>query len=228
MQTLEEKRAYQRMWRAKNKKKKHEYYLSTKDQRREYVKAWREANRDKVNADERRRYANDPEKREKKLEANAKWHKANSEKLAGYSRKWRSLNPEKAQAAKRRWEADNYDVHRASENEYRRKHYAENGVSLSSKLRTRLRVALKGGYKSGSAVRDLGCTIEEFKQHLENHFQEGMTWENHGSYWHIDHIRPLCSFDLTDREQFLQACHWSNMQPLTAVENMSKGGKWQI
>lgn len=63
----------------------------------------------------------------------------------------------------------------------------------------------------------------ELKQHLEKLFQPGMTWENWSrDGWHIDHIVPLSSFDLTDREQFLKACHFSNLQPLWAKENLSK------
>jgi len=97
---------------------------------------------------------------------------------------------------------------------------------LARLLRDRLRKSLKGNQKAGSAVRDLGCTVYELKQHLESKFQEGMTWENHGLYgWHIDHIMPLASFDLTDREQFLKACHYTNLQPLWAKDNLQKSGK---
>ena len=73
-------------------------------------------------------------------------------------------------------------------------------------------------------MSDLGCTIPELKQYLESKFQEGMTWENWGVHgWHIDHIIPLSSFDLTCREQFLKVCHYTNLQPLWAKDNLSKG-----
>ncbi len=50
-----------------------------------------------------------------------------------------------------------------------------------------------------------------------------MTWDNHGLYgWHIDHVVPLSSFDLTDHKQVKKACHWFNLQPLWAKENLSK------
>ncbi len=80
------------------------------------------------------------------------------------------------------------------------------------------------GQKVGSAVRDLGCSVDKLKKHLESRFRFGMTWENYGM-WHIDHIRPLASFDLTDRVQFLQACHYTNLQPLWAPENLGKGAR---
>lgn len=95
---------------------------------------------------------------------------------------------------------------------------------LSRRLRSRLYNALKGRFKAGSAVQDLGCSIERLKEHLESQFQGGMNWDNHGK-WHIDHKKPLASFDLTDRQQFLEACHFTNLQPLWAKKNMSKGSK---
>jgi len=97
---------------------------------------------------------------------------------------------------------------------------------LACILRSRVRSALKNNQKTGSAVRDLGCTLAELKTHIESLFQPGMTWENHGD-WHIDHKKPLASFDLTDRIQFLQACHYTNLQPLWAAFNLSKSDKYE-
>jgi hypothetical protein len=97
---------------------------------------------------------------------------------------------------------------------------------LADALRTRTRIAIRNGQRSGSAVRDLGCTISELKTYLEARFKPGMTWESwslHG--WHIDHIKPLVEFDLSDRQQFLQACHYTNLQPLWAEENLAKRSK---
>lgn len=95
---------------------------------------------------------------------------------------------------------------------------------LTTLLRSRLNAALKNNQKAGSAVRDLGCSISELKAYLEVRFKPGMSWENHGK-WHIDHIKPLSSFDLTNREEFRKACHYSNLQPLWSSENMKKGSK---
>jgi hypothetical protein len=96
---------------------------------------------------------------------------------------------------------------------------------LKHTLRTRLRKAIKSK-KGGSAIEELGCTISELKFYLESQFQIGMSWENWSSKgWHIDHIRPLNSFDLSDPEQVRIACHYSNLQPLWASENIRKGDK---
>lgn len=94
---------------------------------------------------------------------------------------------------------------------------------LKDRLRSRLSKALNRNQKTGSAVKDLGCTISELKKHLESRFQPGMTWDNRGKKWHIDHIIPLVRFNLQDRQQLLIACHYTNLQPLWARDNMSKG-----
>ena len=97
---------------------------------------------------------------------------------------------------------------------------------LGCKLRTRLNTALKNGYKAGSAVRDCGCSMAELREHLESLWKPGMSWSNYGRFgWHIDHIKPLISFRLTDREQFLKAVHYTNLQPLWAFDNHSKNGR---
>jgi len=95
---------------------------------------------------------------------------------------------------------------------------------LSCSLRNRLNVAIKINQKSGSAVKDLGCSVPELKLYLESKFQPGMTWENWSrTGWHIDHIVPLSSFNLQNREEFLKACHYTNLQPLWSEENWGKG-----
>jgi len=97
---------------------------------------------------------------------------------------------------------------------------------LAHNLRSRLRKAIHNNQKSGSAVRDLGCSVPELKLRLESMFQPGMSWENYNFYgWHIDHIIPLSSFNLQNREEFLKACHYTNLQPLWAEENLKKNNK---
>lgn len=89
-------------------------------------------------------------------------------------------------------------------------------------LRARLRTAIKGNYKSGSAVKDLGCSIEFFKQYIEDKFYGSMTWDNWGTVWQLDHTKALMFFDLTDRNQFKKAVHYTNLQPLTIPDHQKK------
>lgn len=107
----------------------------------------------------------------------------------------------------------------------------KNDIQFKLKVTLRNRIngilKIKDIYKTfQSHIDSLGCTILELKIHLESQFKQNMTWQNHSKYgWHIDHIKPLSSFDLTDPEQVKQACHYTNLQPLWAQENILKGNK---
>lgn len=96
---------------------------------------------------------------------------------------------------------------------------------LSINLRSRLNKAVNKKQKSGSAVSDLGCSVNELRLYIESKFKIGMSWDNYGAgdgKWQIDHITPLCSFNLRDREELLIACHYSNLQPLWYNEHLTK------
>lgn len=93
-------------------------------------------------------------------------------------------------------------------------------------LRRRLNHALHGVNRAERTMSLLGCTIDQFLGHLEINFREGMSWENYGKVWHIDHVRPCASFNLTDPAQQKECFHWKNLQPLFAKDNHSKGAKW--
>ncbi len=95
-------------------------------------------------------------------------------------------------------------------------------MRLAQNLRNRIKQAVKKSYKAGSAVRDLGCSVEKFKLYIASKFTNEMTWDNYGKVWHLDHIIPLCRFNLQNREQFLKATHYSNYQPLLVHDNLVK------
>ena len=69
------------------------------------------------------------------------------------------------------------------------------------------------------------CSISYLMGYLEAKFTDGMTWENHGK-WHIDHIKPCCKFNLLDKNEQIKCFHYTNLQPLWAKDNLSKGGKF--
>ena len=97
-------------------------------------------------------------------------------------------------------------------------------VKIAAMIRSRIGDALKNDYKNGFAVDNIGCTVEELKRHLQSKFKSGMTWENR-EFWHLDHIVPLSSFDLSSPEELKKACHYTNLQPLWAKDNLRKGDK---
>lgn len=108
----------------------------------------------------------------------------------------------------------------------------QTNAKLASRLRSRLYSALIGKIKKGSAVKDLGCSIEEARIYIESKFytcptsNRQMTWNNYGNGgWEIDHIIPLSKLDLTNLEEFKKGCHHTNLQPLWCSENRKKSAK---
>jgi hypothetical protein len=114
-------------------------------------------------------------------------------------------------------------------NQYRKnKKSSDPQFKLKQILRMRLLDALKrkNTTKNHSAITLLGCSIEYAQKHLETQFMPEMNWNNHGTYWEIDHVIPCASFDLIDIEQQKQCFNYTNLQPLTVSENRSKGKKY--
>ena len=95
---------------------------------------------------------------------------------------------------------------------------------IECRLRDRLSKALrvKGTCKCAPTLELLGCSVEYLRQHLEKQFSKGMTWKNR-VLWHIDHILPCASFDLTNPEEQRRCFHYSNLQPMWAADNLRKG-----
>lgn len=96
---------------------------------------------------------------------------------------------------------------------------------LSNKLRSRIKGALQGNPKVGSAIKELGCSVGVLVAYLQNKFYGKMTWNNWGKVWELDHITPFWKFDLTDPKQFKKAVHHTNLQPLTIKEHKKKTAK---
>lgn len=181
-------------------------------------KAYCDANREKVTASKQRWADANTEKIKERLQR--KKHE-----YALKAKEYLNNNPDaKKRSAeyKKKWAQENKEKTRLSKKKY--KQNPEN--KLANTLRNRLGLALKNSQKTGSAVRDLGCSIEELKKYLESKFQPGMTWENRGiNGWHIDHIIPLITFNLNNKEELKKAVHYTNLQPLWAKQNLSKGKK---
>jgi len=138
-----------------------------------------------------------------------------------------------------------YKTHRNERREYRKEYYKKNKdklnkysvqynkdrfendfeFKLKQNLRNRIRKAIKNGFgqKAHQSKELLGCDWETVRHHIESQFTEGMSWENHGiGGWHIDHIKPCASFDLSDPEEQKKCFHYTNLQPLWAEDNISK------
>jgi hypothetical protein len=82
-----------------------------------------------------------------------------------------------------------------------------------------------GGHKSKSTIALLGMDLSEFRVYIQGQFRDGMTWENYGPVWHLDHVRPCAKFNLTDPGQQCICFKWDNIQPLLVKENLQKGDR---
>lgn len=204
-----------------------------------YQKEYREKNAQLKKENDKKYYLKNKnnvlirQKRYYKKNKNTKIKKYLTNNKAHISKRYKTYcakNKLKLRATKRLWVKNN----KVKIAQYAKNRKKKNNIQekLKIKLRSRMNQAIKVGYKkAGSAIKDLGCSMNELKTHLEKQFYdresgETMKWENYGLHgWHIDHIIPLSSFDLSDRAQFLKAAHYTNLQPLWAEHNISKGNK---
>ena len=83
----------------------------------------------------------------------------------------------------------------------------------------------RGTNKDGRTFELIGCTGAELADHIEKQFKRGMTWENYGSAWHVDHITPLSYFDMSNLDDQRRAWNWQNLRPLPAIQNITEGNK---
>lgn len=159
-----------------------------------------------------RRYRSKPEVKERKKENFYRWLEKNSEHRKNYMKEYRERNVNKIREQKRKYEKDRKD----NDPFYKLCCYTRTAVYTCLKERS--------VDKYSNTFDILPYTLEELITHLENNFTEGMTWENYGE-WHVDHIKPMVSFtfDSVDDESFNECWSLSNLQPLWAKDNLSKG-----
>lgn len=172
-------------------------------------------------------------KRERKPETDrvreALYRKNNSDKINEISKRWRTANPERMREHRKAW----LDKYRSEHSEtYHNKYFRERlkvdpNFDMAIRLRRRLWAALKhqGATRCTKHYALIGCSKQELAEHIQSQFLDGMTWDNR-SEWHIDHIRPCCSFDLTDPDQQRECFNFKNLRPLWKRDNQTKGGKF--
>jgi len=131
----------------------------------------------------------------------------NKEKLKKQMRKYYYINKRKINIKTNQWAIN--------------KRKNDINFKLTCYLRRRIWVALKGICKSSTTVNLIGCSINELKLYLEKKFKLGMSWSNYGK-WHIDHIRPCISFNLSKSSEQKKCFNYTNLQPLWALDNLRK------
>ena len=167
----------------------------------------------------------------RKLGAKIVWRRKfqhNKARYYGYIKKSREKYKDVRLAYARNWKMKNKDRNRAYNISYIKKRCKNDpSFRLALVLRARIRDAIKDCKDKTKLTKELlGCTIDEAKQWIESQLKEGMSWDNYGIYgWHIDHIIPCAAFDLTKLEEQKKCFHYSNLQPLWAKDNLTKGAR---
>jgi len=194
------------------------------------AKKWREENREYNLKKQKEYYENNKEKMsEYNKERGKKYYNENKEKCNNRSKKNYENNKESYLIRNKLNKEKNRDYYRKLFRTWisnKRKTDEEFKIKCAYRNRIRLLIKTQKMKKLNHYIDLLGCTIGELKIHLESQFTDGMNWDNYGKYgWHIDHIKPCASFDLTDPEEQKKCFHYSNLQPLWWIDNLKKGSK---
>lgn len=241
-------------YKLKNKEKLSEqskvYTLKNKKKITKYNKVYRTKNKEKIAKKSKAYKLKNKEKikehalknRDKTATYNKEYRLNNKTKIRKYQNTYRLNNKEKM----KQWRIENRDKieqykiknkKKISErHSTHTKHRYNTNVKFKIKylLRTRVYKALKGENKSLPTMFLIGCEIDYFMYHIQCQFTKRMNWDNHGAgnhgkgmkEWHIDHIKPCDSFDLSKPLQQRKCFHYSNMQPLWATINLQKRYKY--
>lgn len=191
-----------------------------------------------VNAGKRARY---DKKKESYSAYKRKYYDDHKENHKAYCHKWYEENKEEILAGWKALRDKNPEIHRKQNSKYYRenkqkvmsrnnantkKHLQNDPMfRITKNLRGRINTVLNGQAKSAKTLELLGCSLPEFKEHLEKQFNNSMTWENYGGVWHVDHMKPCSKFNLLLADEQQKCFHYTNLQPLLAIENLQKYNK---
>jgi len=221
-----------------------EYREKNKDKIRQYKKEYREKNKDKIRQNKKEDYE---ENKEYYLNKTRKYYEENKEYILKREKEYRKKNKDKIKQKIKEYYEENkeYILKRRKEyneknkdkiKEYKKNYKCEHNktpqkciickpYSYLTKLQRKRVIHLLNSKKDKKTTEYLGCDKKTLYNHLEKQFKDGMTWENK-SEWHIDHIKPCASFNLELEEERIKCFHYTNLQPLWATDNLSKGDKY--
>ena len=179
------------------------YNIQNKEKKREKRKKYLLENKEKLKEKKKIYYINNKEKVKEKSKIH---YQNNKEEKIKYTKEYRENNKEQR-------------------NKYLKNKRDKNPLfKLRCNIRNRILKSIKNNSysKKSRTFEILGCSYEDFKQHLERQFTKGMTWQNQGE-WHLDHIYPVSL--AKDEQELIKLNHYTNFQPMWALENTIKGNK---
>ena len=189
--------------------------MKTPQEMREYKANWVKNKRRNDPAYNLKCLERTKEWRKKHLNYDKEYNQSHKIQKAEWIRNKRKNNPEFAKA-----ENQSHIAY------HRRRIKTDRNYQLRHILRSRINNTIVNGKrlkKLDHTIELIGAPMEKVREHIEKQFKDGMTWENHGLYsWHIDHIKAVSLFNLTDIEEQKKAFHYTNLQPLWAEENLKK------
>lgn len=193
-----------------------------KECRKEYRKKYIEKNSDAIKNYNKKRYF---ENRETELQRTKKYRIENLDKLREKDRNNYIENRVKELDRAKKYRQENINKVRESQKKSVKKRYQKDSLfKLTHNVRCRIYqfLKIKSISKTNSTFNLIGCEPNQLKDYLEKLFNSDMSWDNYGD-WHIDHIIPLSS--AKTKEDIYKLCHYTNLQPLWAEDNLKKSNK---
>jgi endogenous inhibitor of DNA gyrase (YacG/DUF329 family) len=206
---------------------------------KKYMKIYNQINQQKIEKRVRVWYEKN---KNKIIKYHKNWYIKNKKQLNLQHKKYDQLNKEKIALRKKNYYESNKEKIISQQKKYykinKTKKIKQQRIYINNKLKTdinfkikcylrnRIKSAIKRNAKRGHTLDLLGCSIKFLIKYLELRFMKDMSWHNYGLYgWHIDHIIPCASFDLSKPEEQRKCFHYTNLQPLWAFDNLSKNDK---
>lgn len=169
------------------------------------------------------RYAHN---KEKELVRNKIYREQNKEKIKTLRKTYAINNKDKVDLAKKKWVIENPEKRKQAASKYQRNRRQDIFYRLLDSFKTSFGLMLKKN-KASAKLKVLNYDRETLMAHIESTWTDGMSWENYGKNgWHIDHIKPLSSFDINDPEEIKKAWALDNLQALWAFDNLSKSSNY--
>jgi len=203
-----------------NKEYYKEYYQNNKEYYKKSNKKYYKNNKEHYKKSKKKYYQNNKEYYKK---SNKKYYKNNKEHIKKYHKKYYKNNKEHIKKYHKKYRQDNKEYFKKYYKKYKNNRRATDvNFRITTNLRNRLYCAIKNNQKAGHTIELLGCSIDQFKIYMQNMFEPGMTWENYGAVWHIDHIIPCSFFNMSYPEHQIACFNWQNLQPMFGEENLHK------
>ena len=161
----------------------------------------------------------------------SKWQFENYDRVKEVHKEWAKINPERVKKIRKKYVDTHRPEIRSMQRKYQSKRYKDDPVyRLNKCIRSNIGNSLRGLKACRHWESLVGYTLDELVKHLELQFwkDDNITWDNYGKYWHVDHIKPIASFNYktAEDEEFKECWALRNLQPLEASANLSKSDNW--